>query len=71
MLNEGDRKMVTEMTKAFKEKVTPEKVENPCVKYGESILGIEAGTPAAAAWFGFWIGFGAGIEFISEGENRN
>lgn len=63
MLNEGDRKMTEIVSVIFREKVGTEKTENPRVKYGESLLGINAGTPAAAAWFGFWLGFNAGIEF--------
>ena len=69
MLNDGDRRMVEIIAAAFREKVASEKAKNPHVEYGRELLGIEENTPAAGVWFGFWLGFNAGIEFISEEEN--
>ena len=66
MLNDADKKMVEIITAAFREKIGTEKPENPRIEYGRELLGIVKNTPAAGVWFGFFTGFGAGIEFIVE-----
>ena len=68
MLNDGDRRMVEIIAAAFREKVGTEKTENPRVAYGRELLGIENNTPVAGIWWGFFVGFGAGIEFMAEDE---
>lgn len=66
MLNDADKKMVEIIAAAFREKVGTEKTENPRVAYGRELLGIENNTPVAGIWFGFWLGFSAGVEFMAE-----
>lgn len=66
MLNDADKKMVEIIAAAFREKVGTEKTENPRVAYGRELLGIENNTPVAGIWWGFFVGFGAGIEFMQE-----
>lgn len=66
MLNDADKKMSEIIAAAFREKIGTEKPENPRVEYCRELLEIEKNTPVAGILWGFYIGFGAGIEFMQE-----
>lgn len=66
MLSDADKRMTEIIISRFKEKIAAEKTGNPRIEYGRELLGLEPGSPGAGVWFGFWVGFSAGAEFMVE-----
>ena len=71
MLSDTDKRMVEIVAARFQEDIESEKTGNPLVAYGREILNIEDNTPVAGIWWGYFIGFGSGIESTAEDENRD
>ena len=66
MLSDADKRMTEITVAAFRKKIAAEKTGNPRIEYGRELLGLEQGSPASGVWFGFWLGFSAGVEFMAE-----
>ena len=71
MLSDADKRMVEIVAARFRADIESEKTGNPLVAYGREVLNIENNTPVAGIWWGYFIGFGAGISFTAEEENRD
>lgn len=66
MLSDADKRVVEIVAAAFRAKLQEESPENPRAEYGRELLGIERNTPSAGMWWAFWLGFGAGVDFMAE-----
>lgn len=73
MLNEQEKALVRMVVGAFNDAVAAQQggaVDRsaPLMEYGRGLLGFPERSPEAAAWVGFWLGFGAGCTFMQEQE---
>ena len=71
MLNDADKDVVRRVVAAFNDAVAAqqggaEDRSAPLAEYGRGLLGLPERLPEAAAWVGFWLGFGAGCAFMVE-----